>query len=188
VRQHLLALSGLLGHAKDHLLGDDHDRTSTLRSDARTLDATYQALITTTRPLQRTLFGAVDEPAAQALRLVTAARNFGRDLVVDVDPVPDLDDATHADIARGVAVLRSSVDTLARAVTGSRDGTYVRSSSILDRAERRVEALPADRRRGQAALRDLKLVDGAMATLAGSVGLAVTDLDTVAVARSFAQR
>ncbi len=184
VRQHLDALTALVGHASDHLLDQDHGETATLREDARAIDASYQALLTTARPLRRNLLGSIDEDTGQAVRLAGASRNYGRNLVVDVEAVDDLDPKTRADVARATAVLRDDLRILAEALTGRRDTTYVRSAAIFDRAERRLEASTTGIEAGQLAIRDLKLLDGTLAGLAKALGLAVTDFDTVTVTAS----
>jgi hypothetical protein len=73
------------------------------------------------------------------------------------------------------------LDSVADAVTGPRDGSYVRSSALFDRAERWLEEESSPAGKGQLAIRDLKLIDGSMAGLAEDMGLSVTDYDTVSV-------
>jgi hypothetical protein len=69
---------------------------------------------------------------------------------------------------------------VAGALNGSRDVTYTRSSALFDRAERRLETHAGETDEGQLALRDFQLIDGAMAQLAGNMGLNRTDFDTTA--------
>jgi hypothetical protein len=69
------------------------------------------------------------------------------------------------------------LDTVADAMTGSRDGIYVRSSSLYDRAERSLEGSVGGDDLGCHAIRDLQLIDGSMATLAEFIGLVVTDFE-----------
>jgi hypothetical protein len=63
------AAGRLASHASDHLRGEDHDIGSTLRSDARAVDAAYQALMAAAQPVRRTLPGRPDEDISQALQL-----------------------------------------------------------------------------------------------------------------------
>jgi Carboxypeptidase regulatory-like domain len=77
------AVGRLAGHASDRLLGQDHDAGTALRSDARAVDAAYQALMATAPLLRRNLPGGPDEDISQALHLASAARNYSRNLVAD---------------------------------------------------------------------------------------------------------
>ncbi len=59
--------------------------------------------------------------------------------------------------------------------------TYTRSSALFDLAERRLETHAGEADEGQLALRDFKLIDGAMAGLADNMVIERTDFDTTAV-------
>jgi hypothetical protein len=178
LRDHVQAVARLAGHATDHLLGDDHDAAATLRSDARAIDAAYQALTATAQPLRRNLIGTLDEDTGRAMRLASAARNYGRNLVADTEMAGLADPATRLDIELASAALQQSLDVVAGALTGPRDVIYTRSSALFDRAERRLEDRSAPAGPAQLAIRDLKLIDGTMAQLAELLGLAITDYDT----------
>ncbi len=180
LRDHIQALARLVDRATDCLLAQEHETEGTLRADARAVDATYQALIATAQPLQRNLFGSRDEDTAAVVRLASASRNYGRNLVGDVDGVGPLDTETSLDVARARATLRQSMDTVAEALNGPRDVTYTRSSALFDLAERRLQERTT-LERGPLVLRDLKLIDGAMAGIAEVIGLSITDHDTVAI-------
>ena len=178
VRDHVQAVARLAGHAASHLLGEDHDTATTLRSDARAVDAAYQALVATAQPLRRNLLGTLDEDAGRTVRLASAARNYGRNLVADTETAGPVDAGTRRDIELASATLRQSLDVVAGALTGPRDGTYTRSSALFDRAERRLEECSPTVGSAQLAIRDLKLIDGTMARAAEFLGLAITDYDT----------
>ncbi|HEX6449708.1 MAG TPA: hypothetical protein VF060_09625 [Trebonia sp.] len=62
---------------------------------------------------------------------------------------------------------------IAGALTGPRNGIYIRSSTLLNQAERRVEARSGIAHPAQFAIRDLKLLDDTMARMAEGLGLAV---------------
>jgi hypothetical protein len=115
------------------------------------------------------------------LPLAGASRNYGRNLVSDLEAMGPLDEETRADLRRGCEALNASLDVLLHAVDGPRDGTYTRSAALFDRAERRLEddALPVAP--GQLAIRDLSLLDGVMAHLAEAMGLQVANYDTATV-------
>jgi hypothetical protein len=178
MRNHVKAVGALVDHSSTHLLGLDHEEVHTLRADARSVDASYQALIATAQPMRRSIFGSYDEDTTEAVRLATASRNYSRDLVNDVDTARCLDPDTRADIERASAVLHASLDVVAGALNGSRNVTYTRSAALFDRAERRLETHAGDTDEGQLALRDFQLIDGAMAQLAENMGLERTDFDT----------
>ena len=178
MRSHVEAVGRLVDHSSSHLLGAGHDAASTLRADARSVDASYQALVATAQPFRRSLLGSYDEDTGVVMRLATAARNYSRDLVNDVETARCLDPGTRADIKRASATLHASLDVVARALNGSRDVTYTRSSALFDRAERRLETHAGETDEGQLALRDFQLIDGAMAGLAENMGLERTDFDT----------
>jgi hypothetical protein len=143
------------------------------------VDAAYQALTATALPVRRNLFGAINQDTAQALRLAAAARHYSRNLVTDTGTAGPLDPGTRLDIELASATLQQSVDVVAAALTGPRDGIYTRSAALFDQAERRIEARSGTAGPAQLAIRDLKLIDGTMAQLAEALGLAITDYDTV---------
>ena len=178
VRDHVQAVARLAGHATDHLLGRDHGTETTLRSDARAVDAAYQALTATAQPLRRNLFGTMEEDASRTVRLASAARNYSRNLVADTERAGLADACTRLDIELASATLRESLDVVADALTGSRDATYTRSAALFDRAERRLEQRSSTVGPDQLAIRDLKLIDGTMAGAAGYLGLRIADYDT----------
>jgi hypothetical protein len=60
---------------------------------------------------------------------------------------------------------------------------YTRSAALFDRVERRIEERHVLVGKDELALRDLILMDAALAQLAQALGLAVTDRDTVSSAR-----
>jgi hypothetical protein len=175
------AVGRLADHASGQLLGEDDGTEATLRSDARAVDAAYQALTATAQPLRRNLTGGIDEDTGRAMRLASAARNYSRNLVTDTERSGLLDAGTRLDIELASATLRQSLNAIGVALAGPRDGVYTRSSALFDQAERRVEERSGIAHPAQLAIRDLKLIDGTMARLATDLGLAITDYDTVSV-------
>jgi uncharacterized membrane protein YccC len=179
VRDQVQAVGRLAGHASDHLLGQDQDTGATLRSDARAVDAAYQAITATVQPVRRNLSGLIDEDIGRAVRLVSAAWNYSRNLVADAGMAGPLDAGARPGIELASATLRQSLDVVAGALTGPRDGVYTRSSALFDQAERRLEERSGIAGPQQFAVRDLKLIDGTMAQMAEVLGLSITDYDTV---------
>jgi uncharacterized membrane protein YgaE (UPF0421/DUF939 family) len=181
LRQHVEAIGRLVDRASRHLVGAERDDEGTLRSDTRAVDASYQVLIATARPLWRNVFGGDDEATSQAMRLASASRNYSRDLVADIDAIGPLDAETTKDVERAGATLQRSLETIAAALNGPRDGIYTRSSALFDRAERRMKGRFDSVEGSPLAIHDLKLIDGAMAKMAELIGLDVTDYDTTRV-------
>jgi uncharacterized membrane protein YccC len=179
LRDHVQAIEALADHATSRLLGEGREAESTLRADARAVDASHQALVATAQPLRRNLFGSFDERTGQAMRLAEASRNYSRNLVNDVEAIEPLEVDLRPDIARAGATLHHSLDILAGSFTGPRNSDYTRSSSLFDRTERCLEERAESMCEGQLAIRDLKLLDGTMAKMAEVLGLRVTDYDTV---------
>jgi uncharacterized membrane protein YgaE (UPF0421/DUF939 family) len=181
-RGQVQAVGRLADHASDHLLGEDHDTGPTMRSDARAVDAAYQAITATALPVRRGLTGAVNQDIGHALRLASAARHYSRNLVADTETTGPLDAASRLDIELASATLRQSLDVIADAITGPRDAVYTRSAALFDAAERRIEEHSGTAGPAHLAIRDLKLIDGTMARMAEILGLTITDYDTVPAA------
>jgi uncharacterized membrane protein YgaE (UPF0421/DUF939 family) len=179
VRQHIEAVGRLVDHATARLQSGETAKASTLRSDGRAVDAAYHSVIATAQPLRRALWGSADEDTMRALRLAAASRNYSRNLVVDAETSGRPVGAPHLGIARASATLQHSIEVVAQAATGRRDGSYTRSSALFDQAERNLETSPHRYTSFEFALHDLTLLDGTMAGLAELMGLAITDYDTV---------
>jgi uncharacterized membrane protein YgaE (UPF0421/DUF939 family) len=173
LRDHIQAVGQIADHAGSYLAGEGTD--GTLHADARAVDASYQALVATAQPLRRNLFGTLD----QVMRLAAASRNYGRNLVADVEATSPVDVGTQAGIERASTTLHNSVEVVAGALTGSRDVTYTRSSALFEWAEQQLDER-FDFPDGSLAIRDLKLIDGAMARMAEVMGLNIADYDTSA--------
>ncbi len=179
MRAHLAAMAGLVGHATEQLL--DRDAAVMLRSDARALDAAHQSLLATAGPLRRNLLGDPDETVAQVVGLAGAYRNYGRNLATDVDTAPGLDGAGRRDLERASQTINESIGVVLGAIDGPRDGTYTRSASLFERVELDLEADEGGVGDSQLAIRDLKLIDEALASLAAAMTLRVANYDTAIV-------
>jgi Fusaric acid resistance protein-like len=176
---HTEAIGRLVHHAGERLLGRDDQYGTTLRSDARAVDAAYQAVVATAQPIRRTLSGGTNESIARALRLTSASRTYSRNLVVDVENSKSTDVNALLGVDQASATLDASIEVVARALTGRRDGIYARSSALFDEAEQKLECLPLHVDSTELVLRDFRLIDGTMAQLAEFMGLTITDFDTV---------
>jgi uncharacterized membrane protein YccC len=180
-RDHVQALGRLVDYASGYLLGERDDLESRLRTDARDVDASYQVVSATAKPLRRTVFGTVDETVLIAVGFARASRDYSRNLIADVERTGLLDSATRGDIERARATLLDSLNVVALAITGPRDGIYTRSSALFDRAELRLEQTSQAVEAAELAIRDLKGIDGVMAQMAQIMGLTITDFDTTLV-------
>jgi Fusaric acid resistance protein-like len=178
LREHVEAVGRLADHAATRLVGRADGIDSTLRSDARAVDAAYQAVVATAQPVRRTVWGSADEDTQLALRLAAASRNYSRNLVVDTERLRSPSVSTQLDIGQADATLHNSIDVVARALTGAREGTYTRSAALFDQVQRDLDTCPHRAASTEFTLRDLKLLDGTMAHLAELMGLEITDYDT----------
>jgi uncharacterized membrane protein YccC len=178
-RDHVRAIGTLVDHASEELTHEgpplDQER---LRRDSRAIDASFQALVATAQPLHRGFFGGLDEEMEQAVRLATVARNYSRDLVTDLPLTAALDPACRHSIDLATATLHRSIDAVADAMTGPRDGIYVRSSSLYDRAERTLDNGVEGSQHGLSAIRDFQLIDGSLAGMAELIHLQISDFDS----------
>jgi len=178
LREYMEALSRLTEQAGNRLLGKNTEDETTLHSLARSVDAAYQALLTTAKPLRRNLTGRIDEEIAESIRLASAARSYSRNLVVDIESGKPLDTKLRTDTANAVKTLQGSLQAIVDTLSDGKPGTYTRAAALFDRTERQLEKQTDDIHRNQLALRDLQLLDGTLAQIAGSLGMPLTDYDT----------
>ena len=192
-RQQVEALADLADRCLDRLadpasaIGSD----LALRAAARRVDVAYQALAATVRPMRTPLFGRLAERITGFMATAVAARHYASNLLLDASTrYADLDVRAIDGIAVARRQLADSVGAVTAALApGSADSAgdgggpserqYVRSASLFARV---ADALPGEplTSRAQLALRDMQLLDGALAEAARWAGVPVTDLDTVA--------
>jgi hypothetical protein len=194
-RQQVEALADLADRCLDRLADPASAAGSDLelRAAARRMDVAYQALVATVRPMRTPLFGGLAERVAGFLATAVAARHYARNLLLDASTrYADLDARATDDLAAARRQLAESVSAVTAALApspgdgagnaGSSGGPaarrYVRSASLFARV---ADELPGDpvTSRPQLALRDLQLLDGALAEAARWADVPVTDLDTV---------
>jgi hypothetical protein len=194
-RQQLTELADLIDRCLDRLAdpasacGSDLE----LRAAARRVDTAYQALVATVYPLRTPVLGRLAERIRGFLATTVAARNYARNLLLDASTrYPDLDPAARAELAVARRQLADSIGAITTALTGpaadddpAAEPSYVRSAS---RFARIADTLPASSpvSRPRLALRDLQLLDGALAEAATRAGVRVTDLDTAPAAQDAA--
>jgi hypothetical protein len=183
LRAHVQAVGQLVQHATAGLLGNGLNVERTLRADARAVDAAYQALVATAYPLQRNLAGHVDETVACTLGLAGATRHYARNLAVDVNAVGPLRADARRELEDASATFGVSLRAIVERLSDGRDAIYTRTAALFDRVERRMEERDAVAGNDELALRDLMLIDAALAEIAQALGLVVTDRDTVSSLR-----
>jgi Fusaric acid resistance protein-like len=200
-RQQIEALADLADRCLDRLADPASSSGSDLqlRAAARRVDVAYQALVAVVRPMRTPLFGRLADRVSGFMATAVAARHYARNLLLDASTrYADLDPAAVDSLTTARHQLADSVGAVTAALApasgpdgavgagGDGDGDeapvarqYVRSASLFARV---ADALPGEPSlsRPQLALRDLQLLDGALAEAARWAGVPVTDLDTVA--------
>jgi len=182
-RQHLEALADLIDRCLDRFLDPASSRGSDaeLRAAARRLDNSYQALVATVWPLRTPLLGGLATRIAGFMQSALAARHYARNLIHDASlQKAELDDRAVAELGWARHQLQGSVSVVTAALRpAGAAGQYVRSASLFARVAGMLpeQGLPS---RPQLALRDLQLLDAALAQAASWAGVPVTDLDTAA--------
>jgi hypothetical protein len=197
-RQQLAALADLIDRCLDRLTDPASASGSDLElwAAGRRVDTAYQALVATVWPLRTPLLGRIAERIGGFMATTVAARNYARNLLLDASTrYPDLDAAALAELALARRQLADSIAAITTALdppAATRPGPapapgpasgpepkpeYVRSAS---RFAHIADTLPASSpvSRPRLALRDLQLLDGALAEAAARAGVRVTDLDT----------
>ena len=141
------------------------------RADVRALDAAYASLNVTAKPLQRGMFGRYTGPVVDLLAVAGACRNYARTLTIGVHHWPAIADADRSALTAAVEEMRSSMTAIeTRLRDGGRRG-YVRSAGLFQPLSDHIDS--------PRVLRDLMLLDAALAKLADGLGMAVTDHDTM---------
>jgi hypothetical protein len=176
LRGYLAAMASLLRHAYAALGGAED--AALLPGDTRALNAAYQALAATIQPMRRVQAGGQSERAGTAMAAATAARHYALNLIRDIPPAAAPDADTAALLDRGCQNLQASLTGLQSAVAGPHGITYTRSASLFDLVEQRLAAPGSNGGKAHLALRDLRLIDGALAELAGALGMDITSYDT----------
>src|SRR5580692_8878265 len=178
-RQQLEALADLADRCLDRLADPASAAGSDLelRAASRRVDMAYQALVATARPLRTPLFGSLASRVAGLTATTDAARHYARNLLLDSSTrCPALDAPAASELAAAGRQLDGSIAaiTTALAEDGTTDGAgYVRSASLFARvADRLPDDAPLSR--PQLALRDLELLDGALAEAARWSGVSVS--------------
>jgi uncharacterized membrane protein YccC len=144
----------------------------------RALDAAHAALESTAVPLRRAMFGGKSAQLTEVLSVSAAARQYARSLAAQVEDAEADDDApwsANEPLLAAVGQLQSSLEAVEQRIRTGAHGCYVRSSALVALA---IDALRPRHSPLQHALRDLTLLDGALARLATALRMDVADHDT----------
>jgi uncharacterized membrane protein YccC len=169
------ALRGLLEAVLGRLDGDREP----LRPLIRAVDVTYAELVATAAPLRWTTFGHRSGQLTEVLAVSSAARQYARSLAAlveraeaDGDVLPWADDVALRPAAEQ---LRTSVDAIAHRLDTGENDRYVRSAALVALTLDDLRRKPS---RFAFALKDLTMLDGALARLATALEMEVGDHDT----------
>ncbi|MCU1608078.1 MAG: hypothetical protein JWP46_4543 [Modestobacter sp.] len=152
-----------------------------LRPVVRELDAAYAALVATAAPLRRATFGRNSAQLTDLLAISAAARLYARSLAAQAEAEEAGEDGVAQTEAADRALramaeqVRASTSAIERRIETGEHDTYVRASALVELAAEQVRP-----RHGslQHALRDLTLLDGALARLATVLQMEIADYDT----------
>src|SRR5581483_6833260 len=147
-----------------------------VRGVARRIDAAHQELIATARPVRRSVLGSLDEDTGRLLHHASAAGYFARVLAVDLSGIAAAspDDGL---VRPATQRLTESISALASALSGDSSRPYVRAAALLHRAETARRSAAGAFGAERLALRSLRLLDGAFAAVAETLGVAVEDFE-----------
>ena len=180
-RQQLEALGDLIDRCLARL-ADPASATGSdleLRASARRVDIAHQAMTATVRPMRTPLFGQLASRVAGFTATTDAARHYARNLLLDASTrCPALDAAAASELAAATRQLDSSIAAITAALT--EHGTPPAGPATFARP-RCSRGWPTGCRTTsplslpQLALRDLELLDGALAEAARWAGVSVSE-------------
>lgn len=183
-REQLQALHEVIDLAVERVRSTSDD--ADLRPAARRLDAAFQSLDAVTTPSRNRLPGMSGTGLREQFGYaMSAARHYARNLVVDTQDSQQVPAELDDQLADAAKLLTTSLTQIIEAIDAGKNQdqySYLRSAALLDQLALELDDGDVTTPR-QLTLRDLQLIDGALATLARSVGLQVQGLDTHAEPR-----
>lgn len=176
-REYITALSSV-ATASARLLIDSAQAVD-LRPAARQVDAAYQALDTTVRAIRLPFWSPQgDGKITELVQIAAATRNYARELVSDAAHVQPVERA-RTQLEDAIETFETSLSAVVVKLGGEGEGSgvYIRSASLFDQV---ITSIPEhfDSGPGRRILRDLVLIDSAMASIAETAGMTVQALDT----------
>ncbi|HEX3828110.1 MAG TPA: FUSC family protein [Sporichthyaceae bacterium] len=175
LRRHVEAI-GMLVRDTGQVLTAGADG-ATIRPGARRIDAAYQELLATARPVRRSVFGSLDQQTATMLHHASAARHFARNLALDLRGCGAAAPTDDASVQAAITCMLGSIEVLAAALSAAPDRPYVRAAALLCRAENARRDASGVFAQQRLALADLRLLDGSLAELAATLAVPVTEQD-----------
>jgi uncharacterized membrane protein YccC len=153
------------------------DGTTALRPAVRELDAAYAAFEATAAPLRRATFGRNSAQLTELLSVASAARQYLRSLAAQVEGGAADAELTSAagPLHAASEQLRGSLDDIERRIRTGERSCYTRAAALVTLA---LDDLRPRHSPVRHALRDLTLLDGALARLAAALQMDVADHDT----------
>ena len=145
-----------------------------LRTASRRMDDAYQTLITVNAALRRPLLDRGTNQRSRFLACATAARNYARNMLADVPATGPLTDEAIAILTQAQVRFSASLNVLVSWLDhGTSPDAYVRSASLFSQVGHGTTfGDPID-----LTLRDLQLLDGALARMATTLGISLRALD-----------
>jgi hypothetical protein len=175
LRLWIAALAALLEAVLGRLDGDHEALTPLIRQ----VDVDYEELVATAAPLKWTTLGSRSDRLGSVLSIAAAARQYARSLAGLIEGAEADGDvlawSRDPRLRAAAEQLRTSVGAIAGRLDTGEDRRYVRSAGLLAPA---LDDLRRDRSRFAFVLSDLTRLDGALAQLATTLGMAVDDHDT----------
>jgi uncharacterized membrane protein YgaE (UPF0421/DUF939 family) len=140
------------------------------RADLRALDAAYASLNVTAKPLQWGLFVRYSGPIPELLAIAGACRTYARTLTIGVHHWPAVANAQRDALTAAVEQTRSSLSAIETRLREGPRGPYIRAAGLFQPLSNHIDS--------PRVLRDLMLLDAALAKFAEGLGMPVTDHDT----------
>lgn len=175
-KRFLMDLSNLVSASIRYL--EDSGTENELLGWSRELDADYLSLIATINPLSWSMLGALNRDVTELLSIATAVRNYARSLVTDVKRPSRLPRESMAELQTIQNQLQESVANLAD-LNHSQRSPYTRISSLVQASKSKLGVIstPHALTKIDLVLRDLTLLDGALASMATHLKNPVKNLD-----------
>ncbi len=177
------SLTELVDSSLNGLTGGDVVR---LRPAVRELDAAYAALEATAAPLRSATYGRKSTQLSEIRAISAAARSYARSLAAQTEAAAGggIGLTARLALADAAAQLRASMAEIEVRIETGGHGTYTRSAALIEVAARELPSGDdtvedaATATAAEDALRDLTLLDGALARLAAALQMDIADHDT----------
>jgi uncharacterized membrane protein YgaE (UPF0421/DUF939 family) len=185
LRSYLAALQTLVRSATSQLAGGEPELTASgpggeRQGVTRTADAAYNALQVTARPLARRPFGASAKRAQQIMGSAGSSHYVARTLVGDARKAGSVDEQYRQQLDAAAAAIDGSLSNMQARLGGAREAAYLASGGLLKDLEHQLRRPHCAVNYGQLAVRDLHLIDAAMAHLATVLEMEVSQLGLTA--------